>query len=183
MSAENPTDPKEVFNKNVENAHEEALEMNKDIDEAKVAEEKAGREAELAEQARQDTERSEQEAAALLGKMQGGSVENSVEQVEVVPWEETESDVEEMSKMMMDSNDVAKVGEEFNVAHAAFFEKRGKRAAEVARKAGYESFSQLRDAKNQSEDRRKQDVLDSLMSYTALAALYVDRNGNDVNKF
>jgi len=52
-----------------EDAHGEALEMNTGIDEAKAAEEKAAREVALAEQAKLDAEKSQQEAAALLEKM------------------------------------------------------------------------------------------------------------------
>ncbi len=62
----------------VGDAHSEALEMNRQVDEEKAAEEKASREAAAAEAAAQDAERSQQEAAALLAKMQGGGVEAPV---------------------------------------------------------------------------------------------------------
>ncbi|MCX6786390.1 MAG: hypothetical protein NTU85_01025 [Candidatus Kaiserbacteria bacterium] len=57
------------------NAQEEALEINKGIDEAKAAEEKAGREAALAEQAKLDAEKSQKEAAEILEKLKGGNVQ------------------------------------------------------------------------------------------------------------
>lgn len=62
----------------VGDAHSEALEMNRQVDEEKAAEEKASREAAAAEAARLDAEKSQQEAAALLAKMQGGGVEAPV---------------------------------------------------------------------------------------------------------
>lgn len=65
----------------VDSARDEATEINKGIDEAKAAEEKAAREAALAEQAKLDAEKSQQEAAALLEKMQGGGTESSQENV------------------------------------------------------------------------------------------------------
>jgi hypothetical protein len=63
------------------NDRAEATEMNKEFDEAKAAEEKAQREAELAEQQRLDAEKSAQEAAEVLEKLKGNTVgvENSVE--------------------------------------------------------------------------------------------------------
>ncbi len=58
-------------------AREEATEENKAFDEAKAAEERAKRDAELAEQAKLQAEKDSQEAAALLAKLQGGAVESS----------------------------------------------------------------------------------------------------------
>lgn len=59
-----------------EDAHVEALEINKGIDDAKAAEEKAAREVALAEQAKLDAEKSQQAAVALLEKMKGGATES-----------------------------------------------------------------------------------------------------------
>lgn len=61
----------------VNEAHGEALEDNKVFDEAKAAE-KAQKDAEIAEQARLQTEADAAEAAALLAKLQGGNVEGGV---------------------------------------------------------------------------------------------------------
>ena len=60
----------------LEETHGEALKDNEKFDEATATLEKAKREGELAEQAKQDAENSQKEAAALLEKMKGGSTEN-----------------------------------------------------------------------------------------------------------
>jgi len=80
----------------INSARDEATEVNKGIDEAKAAEEKAAREAALAEQARQDAEKSQQEADALLEKMNGGASEtnNSESKGELPP------EVQEIIKKM-----------------------------------------------------------------------------------
>jgi hypothetical protein len=72
--------------KNMEAAKGEMVgEVNRGIDEAKAAEEKAKRDAELAEQAKLQAEKASQEAAQLLEKMQGGSTESpSTEKAEEV---------------------------------------------------------------------------------------------------
>ncbi len=167
--------------KEMDNLHEQALEDNKAID-------KANRKAALAEAAKLDAENSAKEAAAILEKL-NGSVESSTEKVEIVPWEETEKATSEMSKMTMNESDSAKKGEEGVKAMRAFWEQKGRMAAEIARKAGYEDFNQLRKAKEQNKSGSEESVLDTLMTYTGLAesangsSIYVDRFGNAVNKF
>lgn len=68
---------KEIYEKDVD----EALETNKGIDEAKALEEKAAREAALAEQVKLDAEKSQKEAAELLEKMKGSNAESEQENV------------------------------------------------------------------------------------------------------
>jgi len=134
----------------------------------------------------------------VSGMKDGGSKEERLKRIEIASWNETEKAVDEMSKMMMDPNDLAKEGEEFVVANNAFHEKRAKLAAEVARKAGFESFRQVQDAekqidkevveaekngsKNLPELQKKQTTLTRLGAYVA-HELYVNSRGEEVSKF
>lgn len=123
-------------------AQGEALDDNKTFDEAKAAEEKAKRDAELAEQAKLQAEKDSQEAAALLAKLQGGTVESTpVEQVAGAVIEGTEPVAAE------NTVDGRPIEEQIGAPKTAMFEKYG----QVMRKSALELVSVVKamDAKKE----------------------------------
>lgn len=124
-------------------AEDEALETNKQIDEAKAAEEKAQRVAAIAEAARLDAENSAKEAAALLEKLTGGNTGASQEEnVQAVATENAGSSKEEAAEAE------ASLMHLFNIADLRRFGEGPELDSTIATIKGFDTQTQEKLAQN-----------------------------------